>query len=204
MAAGAGNRRLTIILVVGGVLVAMLAAFNLLGGGGGGSDDPSATAPPAITATGQPDGSATGAAATPSTTAPPAPAPPNGGFDVFATRNPFEPAIQIVSDTTPEDSGTATGTGTGTGTSDPNPPPTTPPPTGSPEPATGTVVKLVDVFDQGGVVMARVQVGSTQYTVAAGQTFAVSYKVVSLSGTCGQFLYGDSPFSLCENEEVIK
>ena len=43
-----------------------------------------------------------------------------------------------------------------------------------------------------------------QYTVAAGQVFATSYKVVSLSGTCGQFLYGDSPFSLCEGEQVIK
>ena len=61
-----------------------------------------------------------------------------------------------------------------------------------------------DVFDQGGVTMARVQVGSTVYTVAAGQTFATSYKVVSLSGTCGQFLFGDSPFSLCEGEQVIK
>jgi hypothetical protein len=40
--------------------------------------------------------------------------------------------------------------------------------------------------------------------VAAGQTFAGSYKVVSLSGTCGQFLYGDSPFPLCENEQITK
>ena len=53
--------------------------------------------------------------------------------------------------------------------------------------------------------MARVQVGSTVYTVAAGQTFATSYKVVSpRPAPCGQFLYGDSPFSLCEGEQVIK
>jgi hypothetical protein len=52
--------------------------------------------------------------------------------------------------------------------------------------------------------MARV-VGSTVWaTFTAGQTFATSYKVVSLSGTCGQFLFGDSPFSLCEGEQVIK
>jgi hypothetical protein len=60
------------------------------------------------------------------------------------------------------------------------------------------------VFDQAGTTLAVVQVGSTQYTVGAGQVFATSYKVVSLSGTCGQFLYGDSPFSLCEGEQVIK
>ena len=46
--------------------------------------------------------------------------------------------------------------------------------------------------------------GRPQYTVAAGQVFATNYKVVSLSGTCGQFLFGDSPFSLCKGEQVIK
>jgi hypothetical protein len=40
--------------------------------------------------------------------------------------------------------------------------------------------------------------------VAAGQVFATSYKVVSISGTCGQFLYADSPFTLCQGQQVIK
>jgi hypothetical protein len=199
-ASGGGNRRLTIILVVGGVVIALFAAYSLLSGGGG-SDEPTADVPPAATATGQPGGTTTGTAATPSTTAPPAPALPNGEFDVFATRNPFEPAIEVVSETTPEGTGEPAGGSTGAGST---PPPATPPATGSPEPSSGTTVALLDVFDQGGVTMARIQVGSTQYTVAAGQTFAVSYKVVSLSGTCGQFLYGDSPFSLCENEQITK
>ncbi len=61
-----------------------------------------------------------------------------------------------------------------------------------------------EVFDQNGTTTAVVQVGSQQYTVAAGQQFATSYKVVSISGTCGQFLYGDSPFTLCQGEQVIK
>jgi hypothetical protein len=37
-----------------------------------------------------------------------------------------------------------------------------------------------------------------------GDTFATSYKVVSLNEPCGQFLFGDSPFQLCEGEETIK
>jgi hypothetical protein len=193
MAAAGGNRRLTIFLVVGGVLIAMLAAYNLLGSGSGGGSDSDVSVPPPVTSE-----SGGGVAATPSTTAAPAPEPlPTGEFDVFATRNPFEPSVQIVSETTPTESEPDAG---GAQT----PPASTPPATSSPEPSAGTTVVLLDVFDQAGTTMARIQVGSTQYTVAAGQTFAVSYKVVSLSGTCGQFLYGDSPFELCENEQVIK
>jgi hypothetical protein len=206
-AAKSNNRRVTIILIVGGVCVALLAAFNLMsggGGGGGGSSDQSSAIPPITTA--ESPGSA--AAGTTATTAPPAPDLPNGEFDVFATRNPFEPAVQVTSDTT--DAGTVPNAGTtdagtsGSSTQAGTPTDTTPPATGSPQPSAGTTVALIDVFDQGGVTMARVQVGSTVYTVAAGQTFATSYKVVSISGTCGQFLYGDSPFSLCEGEQVIK
>jgi hypothetical protein len=190
------NRRVTIILIVGGVFIALLAAVNLMGGGGdsGGDDDPSAMPPPVTTA----DGVTGGAAGTTATTAPAAPTLPNSEFDVFATRNPFEPAVQVTD--TVDDGGTVPdATGEPTTPSD-----TTPPATSSPDPSAGTTVALIDVFDEGGVTMARVQVGSTVYTVAAGQTFATSYKVVSVSGTCGQFLYGDSPFSLCEGEQVIK
>jgi hypothetical protein len=191
------NRRVTIILIVGGVFVVLLFAFNLMrggGGGDGGGDQPSAIPPPITTAE-----SAAGAGTT-ATSAPPAPTLPNGQFDVFATRNPFEPAVQVTDDTSGSGTGTTPDTSGGTTT----PSDTTPPATGSPEPSAGTTVALIDVFDQAGVTMARVQVGSTVYTVAAGQTFATSYKVVSLSGTCGQFLFGDSPFSLCEGEQVIK
>jgi hypothetical protein len=40
--------------------------------------------------------------------------------------------------------------------------------------------------------------------VGAGDTFAVSYKVISLQGRCGQFLFGDSSFQLCEGRTTIK
>ncbi len=149
------------------------------------------------------------AAGTTATTAPPAPEIPNGEFDAIATRNPFEPAVQITVDTPDTEHrrplpAPPTRAPAGRRPDPGTPTDTTPPATGSPDPSAGTTVALIDVFDQGGVTMARVQVGSTVYTVAAGQTFATSYKAVSISGTCGQFLYGDSPFSLCEGEQVIK
>ena len=99
--------------------------------------------------------------------------------------------------TTPSDAGTTPDTSGGTET-------TTTTAAPSQNPSAGTTVAVIDVFPQGGTTVAVVQVGSTQYTVAAGQVFAGSYKVVSLSGTCGQFMFGDSPFTLCKGEQVIK
>ena len=200
MASGPNNRNLTIILAVGGVVIALFAAFSLFSGGGG--SGPSTLAP-SSTQTAD-DGPHGGDQTIPSTTTPGQPDLPNGQFDVFATRNPFEPAVEVTpapadttpatpSDTTPADSTT----GAGSDTTD-----TTVP--ASANPSTGTTVAVIDVFQQGTTTAAVVQVGSTQYTVVAGQVFATSYKVVSLSGTCGQFMFGDSPFSLCEGEQVIK
>lgn len=188
------NKRLTIVLAVGGVAIALFAAYSLLGGGG--DDGPSVA--PASTQTA--DITHGGTPTTPSTTAPGAPEIPSGEFDVFATRNPFEPAIQVT------DTGNDTPETVPTDSTTPPPDatpiePTTP---ASPDPSGGTTVAVIDVYDEAGSTLAVVQVGSTQYTVAAGQVFATSYKVVSLSGTCGQFMYGDSPFSLCEGEQVIK
>jgi hypothetical protein len=188
------NKRLTIVLAVGGVAIALFAAYSLLSGGGG--DDPAVA--PASTQTA--DVTHGGTQTPPTTAAPGAPEIPTGEFDVFATRNPFEPAIQVTE--TPDVPETGAGDGT-TPPADPTIPaaPTTP---ASPDPSAGTTVAVIDVYEDASGTLAVVQVGSTQYTVAAGQVFATSYKVVSLSGTCGQFMYGDSPFSLCEGEEVIK
>ncbi len=205
MAAPNNNRRLTIMLAIGGIAIALFAAYSLLSGGGDGSNKGSTLAPPAEQTADS--GGHGGTAVTPSTTAPGEPTIPDGEFDTTAIRNPFEPAIVIE----PARSGDVTPTeGTSpieptTPTNETNTTPTTPV-TAAPsqDPATGTSVAVVDVFDQAGTTVAVVQVGSTQYTVAAGQVFATSYKVVALSGTCGQFMYGDSPFSLCKGEEVRK
>ena len=39
---------------------------------------------------------------------------------------------------------------------------------------------------------------------STGDHFADNYQLVSLEGTCGTFLLGDSRFRLCEGEEVLK
>jgi hypothetical protein len=199
MASGPNNRNLTIILAIGGVVIALFAAYSLFSGGGG--SGPSTLAPPSTqSADAGPHG---GDQTIPSTTTPGQPNLPNGQFDVFATRNPFEPAVEV----TPVQPDTGSTTG-GTST-----PPDTTPAAGtdttttvpaSQNPTAGTTVAVIDVFPQGTTTAAVVQVGSTQYTVVAGQVFATSYKVVSLSGTCGQFMFGDSPFTLCEGQQVIK
>ena len=56
-------------------------------------------------------------------------------------------------------------------------------------------------------MFARVQVGaSTPELVTTGQTFAVSYRVVSLdvAAQSGQFQYGDTPFELGVGQQTYK
>lgn len=129
-------------------------------------------------------------------------------FDVYATRNPFEPVVQVTPTTGFVTSTTSSGA---TPTTSPGVVPTTGAPgtttsTRAPsfEPPAGTPVALLDVFDENGVTRARVQVGSTVYTVGIGDVFATSYRVVDLAGQCGEFLFGDSPFSLCEGQQIVK
>ena len=166
------RRRLIVLSSIAGVLVLLLIAkFTVFNGGG--SDSTSATLPPTTLSTAA---SATTAPSSRSTS-------PPATFDVFATKNPFEPVIIV----TPPTDGS------------------TPPPTDGTTQTTGTSVALLDVFQgQDGTPMAKVQVGSTVYTVSEGDVFATSYRVVSLDAPCGQFLFGDAPFKLCEGEEVIK
>ncbi|MCU1426933.1 MAG: hypothetical protein JWL83_933 [Actinomycetia bacterium] len=132
-------------------------------------------------------------------------------FQVFATRDPFQPPFDNTPTTTvPTTNTTVPGGGSvtppttsPTGTTTPTVPPTTQPP--SFNPGSGQTIAVLDVFTEpGGTVKARVRVGSTVYTVGVGDTFATSYKVVSLNPPCGQFLFGDSPFTLCIGEETIK
>lgn len=189
-----GERRRLIVLVgVAGFLVLVLLAKFVLFSGGGGSHTTQST----ITASSLVGGSTT-TSTTPSSRSTRTPAT----FDVFATKNPFEPVIIVTpptdttGPTTPTTPTTAGGNGGGTTTTTAVP---------SNEPAPGTSVALLDVFQQGdGTPMAKVQVGSTVFTVGVGDVFATSYRVVGLTSPCGQFLFGDAPFRLCEGEQVIK
>ena len=197
------RRRIIVIASVGGALIVLfaLAKFVLFKSDSGSKS----TATTLSTVGTAPAGGLTGTSEASRSTSPPA------TFDVFATKNPFEPVIIVTptdgtggtTPTTPTTDGTGnttpTSSPTGTGGS------TTTTSTPSVEPGPGTSVALLDVFHaSGGATEAKVQVGSTVYTVGVGDVFATSYRVVSLSGQCGQFVFGDAPFKLCEGEEVIK
>jgi hypothetical protein len=198
------RRRLIVLLSIAGVLVlAALLKFTVFKGGGGGSKAATSTLTTLSTSghTGL-SGSTTSTSEASRSTSPPA------TFDVFATKNPFEPVVIVTPpNTTPVTTpggGTTPSTTPGGGTT---PPGGSTPPTSAPSvnPSPGTSVALLDVFPTaGGANQAKVQVGSTVYTVGVGAVFATSYRVVGLSGQCGQFVFGDAPFKLCEGEEVIK
>lgn len=82
-----------------------------------------------------------------------------------------------------------------------------PAPTTATEPGSGQRVALLEVFvDESGVSVASVRVNDTVYEVAEGTAFATRYQAVTLSVAdgCGQFLYGDDRFRLCEGEELLK
>ncbi|MFL5767658.1 MAG: hypothetical protein ACJ758_07430, partial [Actinomycetota bacterium] len=58
-------------------------------------------------------------------------------------------------------------------------------------------VSLLDVFTRHGSKMAQVSVNRKSYTLDEGEHFHQHYELVSISGSCAAFLYGDSPFTLC-------
>ncbi len=191
------RRRLIVLLSVAGVLVLVaIAKFTIFNGGG--SKSASTVAPTTAVV---------GASSTSSSTTASRSTQPPATFNVFATKNPFAPVVIVTPTTGSTGSTTPTtgGTGSTTPTSATTGGSTTTTTVPSNEPSPGTSVALLDVFQQAdGTPMAKVQVGSTVYTVGVGDVFATSYRVVSISAPCGQFLFGDAPFRLCEGEEVIK
>jgi hypothetical protein len=191
-------------LVIGGIGVLLIVgflAFKVLGGGGGDSSSSETAASTAATAApGAP------AASTTTTTAPAEPSTPNQSFDVFTTKNPFQP---LVTDTASTDTSGGSAVEPPPDTVDPSTGGIVPPPTIPAEqaPSASTAVALLEIFDENGVVFARVQVGTDPvYTVQAGETFAVSYRVVSLdlAAQTGQFQYGDTPFELGVGQQTLK
>ena len=47
-------------------------------------------------------------------------------------------------------------------------------------------------------------VNGISYDVGVGETFAGSYKVISLEETKGVFMFGDSAFELSVGQEILK
>ena len=57
---------------------------------------------------------------------------------------------------------------------------------------------LLDTFTSGGKEIAQVEVDGKVYNVSEGEKFAGGqFKLISISGDCATFLYGDEQFTLC-------
>lgn len=196
--------RTPLAVALGVVVLLVIGFFGYRLISSDGDSDSSASSTSSSTTAGANGSDGSDSSSTTSTTVPGEPVTPGQSFDAFVTKNPFQPLV----------SETAASTGTGTNATTPTTVTTVPVNSGTvapavpanQAPAASTPVSLLEVFDDGGVVRARIQVGVTVYTVAAGETFATSYKVVSLDlgAQCGQFQFGDSPFQLCVGEQTLK
>jgi hypothetical protein len=128
------------------------------------------------------------------------------GFQVAQPRDPFEPLI-----TTPEGEGgetttTVAGATTTTvagGTTTTVAGGTTTTTTQGDDPD-GIRVKLLEVRNEASGRVAVVEVDGIAYTVRVGDTFATTFKVVSLTTNGGVFTYGDSAFSLAVGQSILK
>lgn len=113
----------------------------------------------------------------------------NGNFQFSQPRDPFRPLIVaggiIVTDP---------------GTTDT----TVPTDTTIPGTVDGIVVRLLDIYEIGGVLRARIEVVGVEYDVGVGETFATNFKIVSLDTDSAVILFGDNAFELLIGQEIIK
>jgi hypothetical protein len=180
-----GRREKTMAAVLGAIAVLALI-FVLLSGGGstieGVSSNPVVRTSPSPSVTSS--------------------APPETG-QAFEGKDPFQPLVVAVP---------AGGGGTGGVNGNPGPGGTpAPTPTGSITGVNGgnssssaVTVTLIDIRKQSGKLVATVDVNGKDYTASQGQTFANNFQVLSLSSSCGTFVFGDERFSLCIGQQVNK
>jgi hypothetical protein len=174
----ARDRRLLIVLA-GVVVVGALLYFFVLSGN---KSKPVASPKGGGSLVIQP-GSSPAAAASPSPGARP--------ILVFAGRDPFSPPPgALVGVASPATGGSApTVSPAGTSNSAPG--------GGSSATVGGKTVVLDSIFTMNGSQEAQVEVNGTVYTVAPGGTFATSYSLTSINGSCADFKYKTTTFTLC-------
>jgi hypothetical protein len=189
------RRALMLFGAAAGVALLAFVFLNVLRGGGGEEAPP----PPPPILTGGP---------TPTPTVSPTPTPRETLPPVVlaGSRDPFSipPSLQTGSPPPPGGSVSPPPPG-GTGTVPPPPPPggtgtlPTPTPTapggGQSTTMGGHTVVLLDIF-QGGTKV-QVEVDGTVFTVSVGETFDGNFRLVSISGSCARFVFGDEGFTLC-------
>ena len=131
----------------------------------------------------------------------------SGDYQVAQPRDPFQPLVvppstEVTTTTEAGETTTTTG-GEGTTTTTTTAPGSTTTTTQGDEPA-GIRVMLLEVRDEEGGKVAVVEVDGTTYTVGVGDTFATSFKVVSLTDNGGVFTYGSSAFALAVGQSILK
>ena len=190
------HQRTGVAIGIAGALIASLLVYQVFLR----SDDTAAPTAATGAASGVSIDGRVAAAGSTTTTVPLEPTLANGSFDELSLRDPFEPPIRNTPSGTTTPTTRATPTTTSSSTFS-----TTPTTSPQQNPAPTTDVALLDVYSDNGVQTARIRVGGTEYTAVAGGTFAVNYKLVSFaSEKCVNLTYADSPFSLCQGEQVTK
>ncbi|MDQ4095227.1 MAG: hypothetical protein M3174_03350 [Actinomycetota bacterium] len=136
--------------------------------------------------------------------------PPVKTFEVFASRDPFDPLLTA-------DAGGETGDTGDTGDTGEEPTDTGEEPTDTDgdgdiddddappggtdgETVEGHSVSVIAITENG----ASIQVDDVVYEVGEGETFAENFELLSTSGECATVLYGDDQFTVCEGEEILK
>jgi hypothetical protein len=136
-------------------------------------------------------------------------------YEVFLSRDPFQPVVPEVTpvaeggdaegetDGSGDDTdGSSGGEDTnGGGSTDPDAPACT---TQGEIVCDGRVISLIDVTTVDGQPVAVIQVDTTVYEVTVGQTFAGSFLVRSIDGTTVTLLYGDEGIRLLPGDTVLK
>jgi len=199
--------------IVAGCMIVLVLGLNFLGRG---SDSntialPSISVPTATSTTAVPTGSG-GPTGTPGT-------PTHSPTNVFTGRDPFSlPAVFQATSTTSGGSSTSSSSGTSTSTSTSSSTGTststssstsgatshpTQPGNGSATTVGGHDVVLLDTFTVNGVDTVQVEVDGTVYNVAEGDTFGPgnTFELLSVSGGCGAFVFGDQSFTLCTSPQ---
>lgn len=138
----------------------------------------------------------------------------SSGFQASQPRDPFDPLIDVprpdsTSTTLDGDTSTTTG-GDGTGSTTTTDPSGTTTSTAATTTTTkgdspdGIRVALLEVRQENGALVAVVEVDGETSTVGVGDTFADTFKVVSLTNNGGVFTYGDSAFTLAVGQSIFK
>ncbi len=194
-----GARRTLVSVVVSVLLVATAVAATWLMASAGvfsGVEQPLPGAPESTTAT------------TPSVASGAGSVEMSSGFEISQPRDPFAPLIDdgggdVTTTTIGDGSTTTTTSGDGSTTTTPGGNGSTTTTTVGDSPS-GIRVVLLEVRDESGSLVSVVEVDGETHTVGVGDTFADSFKVVSLTETGGVFTFGDSAFTLAVGQSILK